>query len=56
MSHKYRFGVKGNPLKSFFAARKLREKRTFPESYQDTWDYVSKYFELNRYFVESNYG
>jgi hypothetical protein len=49
--HKYRFGVNGNPLKSFFAIRKLREKRSFPKGCSDTWDYVSEYFRLNNYFV-----
>lgn len=49
--HKFRFGVKGNPLKSFFGIRKLREKRIFPKGYQDTWEYVSEYFRVNNFFV-----
>jgi hypothetical protein len=54
--HKYRFGVNGNPLKSFFGKRKVKEKRTFPEHCSDTWDYVARYFSMNNYFVEVDCG
>lgn len=49
--HKYRFGVTGKPLKSFFSRRKVKEHRNFPKGFIGTWEYVKAYFELNNYFV-----
>lgn len=42
--HKYRFGVSGNPLKSFFGTSKLKEKRVYPWNFNGTMDYVKNYF------------
>lgn len=43
--HKYRFGVNGNALNSFFKKRKVKEKRIFPKVFNN---YVDTYYKENK--------